>query len=166
MYLSLNHLCFNSLLGKETKLVLRYSDMVDIMRSGNSITVVTQRDKQYRFTALFNADTMHSLLQQLSKITMQNLLQDPEQSTIGPDSATLLGGSPHSTNASTTRTLLRSLNARQSSERYRAFFRLPQSELLDGQIKGSIVHGCLFVIRSNTFSSVWSLLYLSRVSCF
>lgn len=159
MYLSLNHLCFSAgaLLGKETKLVLRYSDIVDIVRSGNSITVVTQLDKHYRFNTLFNTDAMHGLLQQLSKITMQNLLQDPEQPTIVPDSAKLLGGSPHSSaspspsmasasaSSSSASTLLRSLNARQCSESYRAFFRLPQSELLDGKIKGGLVESVILL---------------------
>lgn len=142
MYLSLNHLCFYAagLLGSETKLVLRYSDMVDIVRSSNtSVTVHMQSDRQYRFVILFNATEANRLLQELSKMTMQNMLADPEQPTIAADSAMLAsprGAGQTAGGSGGTSTLLRNLNARQHSDQYRVFFRLPLSECLDGQIKG------------------------------
>lgn len=150
MYLSLNNLCFYaSLLGNETKLVLRYSEMVDIVRtSSSSITVHMRSDQQYRFGLLFNAAEVYSVLQNLSKITMQNMLADPEQPTISADSAMLAsprGASQAGSKArgsggsGGTSTLLRNLNARQHSDQYRVFFRLPLSEGLDGQIKGNLI---------------------------
>lgn len=113
----------------------RYTDITEIIRSGNSITVVTVDNVTYRFSMLFAAGETHNVLQQLSKITMQNLIQDPDAS--GNVDA-VLNVSRSATGSSTKKELLRSLNTRQQSEQYRAFFRLPQCEILDGQIFGKL----------------------------
>lgn len=115
----------------------RYSDITDITRSGSTITVVSLDGISYRFGMLFSAGDTHNVLQQLSKITMQQLIQDPDSTSNVDDS--IINLSRLSTgNSSRKSELLRHLNTRQHSESYRAFFRLPQCEILDGQIKGKL----------------------------
>lgn len=144
MYLSLNYLAFYSyMLGKETKLLLRYSDITDISRSRNSINIRTLNRLEYSFGILFAAAEIHNLIEQLSKMAMQKLIQDPDSPSFDggvgklPDGAGVANQRKLTQNPSSKKSyLLRDLNARQQSDEYRIFFRLPQSEVLDGTIKG------------------------------
>lgn len=145
MYLSLNYLAFYSyMLGKETKLLLRYSDITDISRSRNSINIRTLNRLEYSFGILFAAAEIHNVIEQLSKMAMQKLIQDPDSPSFDSGAAKLDGIAAGAANqrkltqnpSSKKSYLLRDLNARQQSDEYRIFFRLPQSEILDGTIKG------------------------------
>lgn len=146
MYLSLNYLAFYSyMLGKETKLLLRYSDITDISRSRNSISIRTLNRLEYSFGILFAAAEIHNVIEQLSKIAMQKLIQDPDSPSFDSAAPKLPDGNGAGSanqrkltqNPSSKKSyLLRDLNARQQSDEYRIFFRLPQSEVLDGTIKG------------------------------
>lgn len=146
MYLSLNYLAFYSyMLGKETKLLLRYSDITDISRSRNSINIRTLNRLEYSFGILFAASEIHNVIEQLSKIAMQKLIQDPDSPSFDsgapklPDCAGSANQRKLTQNPSSKKSyLLRDLNARQQSDEYRIFFRLPQSEILDGTIKGML----------------------------
>lgn len=165
MYLSLNYLAFYSyMLGKETKLLLRYSDITDISRSRNSINIRTLNRLEYSFGILFAAAEIHNVIEQLSKMAMQKLIQDPDSPTFDGGAAMLPDGSGAGVanprkltqNPSSKKSyLLRDLNARQQSDEYRIFFRLPQSEVLDGTIKGK------YKRRLKMFKSIY-LVYFSK----
>uniref|UniRef100_A0A8D3DHP7 TBC1 domain family member 9 n=1 Tax=Scophthalmus maximus TaxID=52904 RepID=A0A8D3DHP7_SCOMX len=114
LYLSINHLCFYSyLLGKEVKLVVRWADM-------------TQLEKSHVFSVFLNISETFKLAEQLANIAMRQLLDNKgfEQDRSLPK---LKKKSPKKVSA-----LKRDLDARAKSERYRALFRLPKDEKLDG----------------------------------
>lgn len=148
LYISLNHLAFYSyMLGKETKLILRYSDITDISRSSmkNAIHIRTLNKLEYSFGLLFNSTETHNLIEQLSKIAMQKLIATDTDAAAGVQSSIVgspVGAGPATRNnkpykaASKKSHLLRDLTTRQQSDEYRIFFRLPQTEILDGTIKG------------------------------
>lgn len=96
--------------------------------------MVTLNGHSYRFGMLFSPGETYNTLQQLSNITMQHLIQDPDSTSNVDDS--VLNLSRSISGASKKSELLRHLNTKQHSEQYRAYFRLPQGEILDGQIKG------------------------------
>ncbi|XP_055603497.1 TBC1 domain family member 9 [Uranotaenia lowii] len=137
MYLSLNHLCFYSyIFGAESKLRFRYNELTDIRKSGNMITIRTSQDKEYMFVFLYSPSEVYNLIEQLSKITMQKLIQDPDRPIVDHDPVVV--GRKMEKNVSQKTKLLRDLTARQLSDEYRAYFRLPGSEILDGRIASSL----------------------------
>uniref|UniRef100_A0A1B0B5L1 Rab-GAP TBC domain-containing protein n=1 Tax=Glossina palpalis gambiensis TaxID=67801 RepID=A0A1B0B5L1_9MUSC len=136
LYISLNHICFYSyMLGQETKLVIRLSELEDISRSSNIIYLKTINGMQYNFTILFNSTEAYEFIELLNGMAMQQIIQDPESPIIDHDPLLV-----QRLNRKTSKkpTLCLDLVARQKSEEYRAYFRLPQREIIDGTIKANL----------------------------
>lgn len=139
--------------GKETKIVLRYSEITDINKSANSIYIKTQNGVEVSFGFLFNVSETFNLIEQLSKMAMQKMIQDPESPSFEHDP---IAFRKLSKNVSKKSFLLRDLTARQQSDEYRMMFRLPQTENLDGLIKAKLwtpynkryVSGCIYLSQN------------------
>uniref|UniRef100_A0A8C6TUX9 TBC1 domain family, member 9 (with GRAM domain) n=1 Tax=Neogobius melanostomus TaxID=47308 RepID=A0A8C6TUX9_9GOBI len=131
LYLSINHLCFYSyLLGKEAKLVVRWADITQLEKSATlllpDVIKVSTRSSEHLFSVFLNINETFKLAEQLANIAMRQLLDNKgfEQDRSLPK---LKKKSPKKVSA-----LKRDLDARAKSERYRALFRLPKDEKLDG----------------------------------
>ncbi|XP_049625941.1 TBC1 domain family member 9 [Suncus etruscus] len=131
MYLSINHLCFYSfLMGREAKLVVRWADITQLEKSAALLLPdgvrVSTRCSQHFFSVFLNVSEAFQLMEQLATIAMRQLLDNQgfEQDRSLPK---LKRKSPKKVSA-----LKRDLDARAKSERYRALFRLPKDEKLDG----------------------------------
>ncbi|XP_076830518.1 TBC1 domain family member 9 [Brachyhypopomus gauderio] len=131
LYLSINHLCFYSyLLGKEAKLVMRWADVTQLEKSATlllpDMVRVCTRCSEHVFSVFLNINETFKLMEQLANIAMRQLLDNKgfEQDRSLPR---LKRKSPKKVSA-----LKRDLDARAKSERYRALFRLPKDEKLDG----------------------------------
>uniref|UniRef100_A0AAQ5YXG6 TBC1 domain family member 9 n=1 Tax=Amphiprion ocellaris TaxID=80972 RepID=A0AAQ5YXG6_AMPOC len=131
LYLSINHLCFYSyLLGKEAKLVVRWADITQLEKSATlllpDVIKVSTRTNEHVFSVFLNINETFKLAEQLANIAMRQLLDNKgfEQDRSLPK---LKKKSPKKVSA-----LKRDLDARAKSERYRALFRLPKDEKLDG----------------------------------
>uniref|UniRef100_A0A3Q3ERY0 TBC1 domain family member 9 n=1 Tax=Kryptolebias marmoratus TaxID=37003 RepID=A0A3Q3ERY0_KRYMA len=131
LYLSINHLCFYSyLLGKEAKLVVRWADITQLEKSATlllpDMIKVSTRSNEHVFSVFLNIIETFKLAEQLANIAMRQLLDNKgfEQDRSLPK---LKKKSPKKVSA-----LKRDLDARAKSERYRALFRLPKDEKLDG----------------------------------
>ncbi|KAJ8269603.1 hypothetical protein COCON_G00122100 [Conger conger] len=131
LYLSINHLCFHSfLLGKEAKLVIRWADITQLEKNATmllpDIIKVSTRSHEHIFSVFLNINETFKLMEQLANIAMRQLLDNKgfEQDRSLPK---LKKKSPKKVSA-----LKRDLDARAKSERYRALFRLPKDEKLDG----------------------------------
>lgn len=135
MYLSLNHLCFYSnLMGSETKLVIRYAEIIDLSKASKFIYVKTLDNVDYSFGLFFNTGETFNLIEQLSKMAMQKKIHDPESPLYDQHHSII--NQKLKKNPSNKSFLYRDLTTRQLSDEYRMYFRLPQTEILDGQIKG------------------------------
>lgn len=153
MYLSVNYLCFYSyLLGKETKLALRWTDVLQIERSNSvifpeSIKVAT-RDKNFYFSLFLHTQETFALMEQLANIAMKRLIS--EESGFETDRELL---NKSSKNVPKMPYLKRDLDARAHSEAYRLTFRLPVTEKLDGSTECTLwtpfnkqqVSGCMYI---------------------
>ncbi|KQS44365.1 uncharacterized protein Dere_GG13242, isoform C [Drosophila erecta] len=136
LYISLNHVCFYSyMLGQAIKRIIRFAELEDISRNANTIYLKTTNNMTYNFTMLFNASKAHSLIEQLNKMAIQQLIHDPESPVVDHDTSNF---SRLGSKTSKEPVLLRDLTARQKSEEFRVYFRLPQSEIIDGKIKANI----------------------------
>lgn len=136
LYISLNHVCFYSyMLSQEIKRIIRFAELEDISRSGNTIYLKTTNNMTYNFTLLFNPNEAHVLIEQLNKMAIQKLIHDPESPVVDHDPSNF---SRYGTKTSKKPVLLRDLTARQKSEEFRVYFRLPQTEIIDGKIKADI----------------------------
>ncbi|XP_053712751.1 TBC1 domain family member 9 isoform X2 [Synchiropus splendidus] len=131
LYLSINHICFYSyLLGKEVKLVVRWADITQLEKSNTLLLPegikVSTRTNEHIFSVFLNINETFKLAEQLANIAMRQLLDNKgfEQDRSLPK---LKKKSPKKVSA-----LKRDLDARAKSERYRALFRLPKDEKLDG----------------------------------
>uniref|UniRef100_A0A3Q3IGR8 TBC1 domain family member 9 n=1 Tax=Monopterus albus TaxID=43700 RepID=A0A3Q3IGR8_MONAL len=131
LYLSINHLCFYSyLLGKEVKLVVRWADITQLEKSATlllpDMIKVSTRTNEHIFSVFLNINETFKLAEQLANIAMRQLLDNKgfEQDRSLPKLKKKL---PKKVSA-----LKRDLDARAKSERYRALFRLPKDEKLDG----------------------------------
>ncbi|XP_057698399.1 TBC1 domain family member 9 [Corythoichthys intestinalis] len=131
LYLSINHLCFYSyLLGKEVKLVVRWADITQLEKSATMLLPdgikVSTRSQEHVFSVFLNINETFKLAEQLANIAMRQLLDNKgfEEDRSLPK---LKKKSPMKVSA-----LKRDLDARAKSERYRALFRLPKDEKLDG----------------------------------
>ncbi|XP_069781409.1 TBC1 domain family member 9 isoform X2 [Narcine bancroftii] len=131
MYLSMNHLCFYSfLLGKEAKLVIRWADIIQLEKNTTllfpEMIKVSTRCCEYIFSVFLNIGETFKLMEQLANIAMRQLL-DNEGFEEDRSLPRLKKKSPQKVSV-----LKRDLDARAKSERYRALFRLPKDERLDG----------------------------------
>ncbi|XP_052585573.1 TBC1 domain family member 9 isoform X1 [Peromyscus californicus insignis] len=131
MYLSINHLCFSSfLMGREAKLVIRWVDITQLEKNATlllpDVLKVSTRSSEHFFSVFLNINETFKLMEQLANIAMRQLLDNEgfEQDRSLPK---LKKKSPKKVSA-----LKRDLDARAKSERYRALFRLPKDEKLDG----------------------------------
>ncbi|KAM9792124.1 LOW QUALITY PROTEIN: TBC1 domain family member 9 [Neosynchiropus ocellatus] len=131
LYLSINHVCFYSyLLGKEVKLVVRWADITQLEKSSTLLLPegikVSTRTNEHIFSVFLNINETFKLAEQLANIAMRQLLDNKgfEEDRSLPK---LKKKSPKKVSA-----LKRDLDARAKSERYRALFRLPKDEKLDG----------------------------------
>ncbi|XP_041771586.1 TBC1 domain family member 9 [Anopheles merus] len=177
LYLSLNHICFYSyILGSESKLCFRYNELTDIKKSGNTITVRAgqQGSKEYTFVFLYSPGEAYQLIEQLSKLTMQKMIQDPDRPIVDHDPVIL---KKMEKNVAQKTLLLRDLTARQQSDEYRIHFRVPKAEILDGMIKASLwapytkkhINGVLYLsqnylcFKSDVSSMVSLVIPLSKI---
>uniref|UniRef100_A0A3Q2FFE6 TBC1 domain family member 9 n=2 Tax=Cyprinodon variegatus TaxID=28743 RepID=A0A3Q2FFE6_CYPVA len=131
LYLSINHLCFYSyLLGKEAKLVVRWADITQLEKSATlllpDVIKVSTRTNEHVFSVFLNINETFKLAEQLANIAMRRLL-DNKGFELDRSLPKLKKKSPKKVSA-----LKRDLDARAKSERYRALFRLPKDEKLDG----------------------------------
>uniref|UniRef100_A0A9J8BCG5 TBC1 domain family member 9 n=1 Tax=Cyprinus carpio carpio TaxID=630221 RepID=A0A9J8BCG5_CYPCA len=107
LYLSINHLCFYSyLLGKEAKLVIRWADVTQLEKNATlllpDMVRVSTRCSEHVFSVFLNINETFKLMEQLANIAMRQLLDN------------------------------KGFEQDRSLERYRALFRLPKDEKLDG----------------------------------
>ncbi|XP_022917577.1 TBC1 domain family member 9B [Onthophagus taurus] len=135
MYLSVSHCCFHSyILGAETKIMIRWSDVVALDKSNSvlfpdSIRVAT-REKEYYFTMFLRKSETFTLMEQLVDLAVKRLIDDRHGFNEDKDLLFKL-----SKNVPKKPSFLkRDLDARAHSEAYRLMFRLPSTEKLDGSI--------------------------------
>ena len=131
LYLTVNSLYFHSLiLGKETKFVLRWTDITDIDKSGgllqSSINISTRSSKHV--FSLFNKEG-YDLIFQLANMGAKRIYSEP---VYEKDEALLKKKSKNVPKKSSF--LKRDLDAKKESEIYRNLFCLPSTEILDGKV--------------------------------
>ncbi|XP_054573084.1 TBC1 domain family member 9B isoform X1 [Eptesicus fuscus] len=130
LYLTVNHLCFYSfLLGKEVSLVVQWVDVTRLEKNATllfpeSIRVDT-RDQELFFSMFLNIGETFKLMEQLANLAMRQLL---DNEGFLEDKAPPRPAQPHRNISA----LKRDLDARAKNEYYRAMFRLPRDERLDG----------------------------------
>ncbi|KAG8523019.1 TBC1 domain family member 9B [Galemys pyrenaicus] len=130
LYLTVNHLCFYSfLLGKEVSLVVQWVDVTRLEKNATllfpeSIRVDT-RDQELFFSMFLNIGETFKLMGQLANLAMRQLL---DSEGFMEDKALPRPARPHRNISA----LKRDLDARAKNECYRATFRLPKDERLDG----------------------------------
>ncbi|XP_059551624.1 TBC1 domain family member 9B isoform X4 [Myotis daubentonii] len=130
LYLTVNHLCFYSfLLGKEVSLVVQWVDVTGLEKNATllfpeSIRVDT-RDQELFFSMFLNIGETFKLMEQLANLAMRQLL---DNEGFLEDKAPPRPAQPHRNISA----LKRDLDARAKNEYYRAMFRLPRDERLDG----------------------------------
>uniref|UniRef100_A0A8D2AWV0 TBC1 domain family member 9B n=1 Tax=Sciurus vulgaris TaxID=55149 RepID=A0A8D2AWV0_SCIVU len=130
LYLTVNHLCFYSfLLGKEVSLVVQWVDITRLEKNATllfpeSIRVDT-RDQELFFSMFLNISETFKLMEQLANLAMRQLL---DNKGFLEDKALPRPIRPHRNISA----LKRDLDARAKNECYRATFRLPRDERLDG----------------------------------
>ncbi|XP_064423030.1 TBC1 domain family member 9B isoform X2 [Latimeria chalumnae] len=130
IYLTVNHLCFYSfLLGKEVSLVIRWVDVTQLEKNATLLfpesVKVSTRGEEHFFSMFLNINETFKLMEQLANIAMRQLLDNQafsEDKSLPKSKKTLKNVSA----------LKRDLDARAKNERYRATFRLPKDERLDG----------------------------------
>uniref|UniRef100_A0A5F8HEG7 TBC1 domain family member 9B n=1 Tax=Monodelphis domestica TaxID=13616 RepID=A0A5F8HEG7_MONDO len=130
LYLTVNHLCFYSfLLGKEVTLVVQWVDVTELEKNATLLfpecIKVNTRDKELYFSMFLNINETFKLMEQLANIAMRQLLDNEgflEDKSLPKPVRPLKNISA----------LKRDLDARAKNECYRATFRLPKDERLDG----------------------------------
>uniref|UniRef100_A0A673VW40 TBC1 domain family member 9 n=1 Tax=Salmo trutta TaxID=8032 RepID=A0A673VW40_SALTR len=159
LYLSINHICFYSyLLGKEAKLVIRWADITQLEKSTTLLlpdaVKVSTRVSEHVFSVFLNINETFKLMEQLANIAMRQLLDNKgfEQDRSLPK---LKRKTPKKVSA-----LKRDLDARAKSERYRALFRLPKDEKLDGHT------GCTLWTPFNKMHILGQMFVSTNYICF
>uniref|UniRef100_A0A674K8Q0 TBC1 domain family member 9B n=1 Tax=Terrapene triunguis TaxID=2587831 RepID=A0A674K8Q0_9SAUR len=130
LYLTVNHLCFYSfLLGKEVTLVVQWVDVTQLEKNATLLfpecIKVSTRDSELYFSMFLNINETFKLMEQLANIAMRQLLDNEgflEDKSLPKPSKPLKNISA----------LKRDLDARAKNDWYRATFRLPKDERLDG----------------------------------
>lgn len=156
MYLSVKHLCFYAyILGKETKLAIRWSDVTELEKTSSllfpdSIRIAT-REKEYHFSMFLHKSETFALMEQLVNMAMKQLIDDKGGFNEDKDLLNKLSKNVPKKNSF----LIRDLNARAHSEAYRLLFRLPASEKLDGRTEATLW-------TPYNKRNVWGCMYLSQ----
>ena len=129
VYLTINHLAFYSfILGAETKVLVRWTDVTNIARQmGHGVTVET-REGSWRFS-LYNKEG-YELISQLSDLAMHKLISDTN--SYHPNLELLL---KETKNIITKSFVQRDLDARKKTEDFISQFSLPVEEKLDGKVE-------------------------------
>jgi hypothetical protein len=135
MYLTVNHLAFYSyVLGKETKIILRWTDITEIAKTRNLLVPesisLTTRDGTRHFSMFLHKSETLDLIKQLANLAMRKLINDDTYET---DLDLLLKRSKNVPKKASY--LKRDLDARKMSEKYRMIFQVPNAEKLDGQVR-------------------------------
>ncbi|XP_077388078.1 TBC1 domain family member 9B isoform X2 [Festucalex cinctus] len=131
LYLSVNHLCFYSLLlGKEVTLVVPWTEVTQLDKNATllfpeSVRVRTRLAEHF-FSMFLNINETLKLMEQLANLAMRQLL---DNEAFAADRSLPKASSKALKNVSV---LKRDLDARAKNERYRSTFRLTQDERLDG----------------------------------
>ena len=129
IYLTVNHLAFYSfLLGVETKVLVRWTDVTNIERQVGQGVRVTSREGEWVFT-LYNKEG-YELISQLANLAMRSLISDTD--SYHQDLNLLL---KRSKNVPKKSFLKRDLDARKKTEEYIRRFSLPLEEKLDGKVE-------------------------------
>ncbi|OQR68545.1 TBC1 domain family member 9-like [Tropilaelaps mercedesae] len=155
LYLSVNTMCFYSyLLGKETKLVLRWSEISVLEKSRNlflpeSIHVMTRDCKDYMFSLFVSTKETFQLMEQLANLAMRQIISDEAYEEDPFVLQRMVRTTPRKGSV-----VKRDLDMRAQSESYQAQFRLSGEEKLDGTIECS-----LFTPYDK--KTVWGRLYFS-----
>nr|XP_044633458.1 TBC1 domain family member 9B isoform X2 [Equus asinus] len=158
LYLSVNHLCFYSfLLGKEVSLVVQWVDVTRLEKNATllfpeSIRVDT-RDQELFFSMFLNIGETFKLMEQLANLAMRQLL---DNEGFLEDKALPRPSRPHRNISA----LKRDLDARAKNECYRATFRLPKDERLDGHT------GCTLWTPFNKLHIPGQMFISSNYICF
>lgn len=136
LYLSVNHLCFYSLLlGKEVTLVVPWTEVTQLEKNNTllfpeSVRVCT-RLEQHLFSMFLNISDTFRLMEQLANMAMSTLLDTEgfsrDQTRTGSGTSSGTSSGPRNTPQ-----IKRDLDARAKNQRYRSCFRLTQDERLDG----------------------------------
>ncbi|XP_039196786.1 TBC1 domain family member 9B isoform X1 [Crotalus tigris] len=130
LYLTVNHLCFYSfLLGKEVTLIVQWLDVTQLEKNATLLfpecIKVSTKDSELYFSMFLNISETFKLMEQLANIAMRQLFDNKsftEDMLLPKPSKPLKNISA----------LKRDLDARAKNEWYRATFRLPKDERLDG----------------------------------
>uniref|UniRef100_A0A8C7E4B2 TBC1 domain family member 9B n=1 Tax=Naja naja TaxID=35670 RepID=A0A8C7E4B2_NAJNA len=130
LYLTVNHLCFYSfLLGKEVTLIVQWVDITQLEKNATLLfpecIKVSTRDSELYFSMFVSINETFKLMEQLANIAMRQLFDNKSFT----DDMLLPKPSKPLKNISA---LKRDLDARAKNEWYRATFRLPKDERLDG----------------------------------
>ncbi|XP_029439110.1 TBC1 domain family member 9B isoform X2 [Rhinatrema bivittatum] len=130
LYLTVNHLCFYSfLLGKEVTLIVQWLDVTQLEKNATLLfpecIKVSTRDSELYFSMFLSINETFKLMEQLANIAMRQLL---DNEGFLEDKSLPKSSRPHKNISA----LKRDLDARAKNERYRATFRLPKDERLDG----------------------------------
>ncbi|XP_036306080.1 TBC1 domain family member 9B isoform X4 [Pipistrellus kuhlii] len=158
LYLTVNHLCFYSfLLGKEVSLVVQWVDVTRLEKNATllfpeSIRVDT-RDQELFFSMFLNIGETFKLMEQLANLAMRQLL---DNEGFLEDKAPPRPAQPHRNISA----LKRDLDARAKNEYYRAMFRLPRDERLDGHTS------CTLWTPFNKLHSPGQMFISSNYICF
>ncbi|KAM6150903.1 TBC1 domain family member 9B isoform 2-T2 [Erethizon dorsatum] len=158
LYLTVNHLCFYSfLLGKEVSLVVQWVDVTRLEKNATllfpeSIRVDT-RDKELFFSMFLNISETFKLMEQLANLAMRQLL---DSEGFLEDKALPRPIRPHRNISA----LKRDLDARAKNECYRATFRLPRDERLDGHT------GCTLWTPFNKLHNPGQMFISNNYICF
>lgn len=147
MYLTVNNLAFYSyMMGRESKLLLRWTDVTEVKKSKHLLTPdtikVSTRDAEYFFGMFLNrSNEAYDLIRQLANLAMRKLIDD-EPSGGNGEGRRFSGIGDLGLLTKTSRNvpkkasfLKRDLDARQMSEEFRLKFQVPNTEKLDGQVE-------------------------------
>lgn len=156
MYLSINHLCFYSnIFGSTLKIILKWADVKQLDKKRTVIfpeTIeITAKERTYRFSFFKNAAETYNVIQQLANMTIKKMISEEAGTSFKLDTDLIL--KPTTDRRKRFSFLKRDLDAKQLSDNYRIFFRLPSDEKLDGHLSCSLftdynkrlVHGEMYL---------------------